>query len=251
MGLEKRYDEWHSAVWESGPDHADGDSPWYRLVLEHLPPVSGLRILEIACGRGGFSRLLASQGALMLGCDFSNKALQIAKQKQGNDARTQLDLVQADAGDLPFANESFDVVISCETIEHVPDPGRALSEMARVSRRAGKLFLTTPNYFNAMGLYYLYAIVRGRPATQGSDQPFDRPFLFPKIRSLLKKAGWRILDSDGTVHQFPIRPGHSPISIPGLEANRTLRRFLSPLALHYFIMAGKSRATTTLPAGER
>jgi 2-polyprenyl-3-methyl-5-hydroxy-6-metoxy-1,4-benzoquinol methylase len=240
MGLEKQYDDWHSHAFAGDPDHADEESPWYRLVLEHLPPVNGLRILEIACGRGGFSRLLASQGAVMLGCDFSNKALQIAKQKHGNDARTHLDLVQADAGDLPFANESFDVVISCETIEHVPDPKRALIEMARVSRCAGRLFLTTPNYFNAMGLYYVYATLRGKRATPGSDQPYDRPFLFPRIRSLLKEAGWRILDSDGTVHQFPIRPGHSPVAVPALESNRSLRRLLSPLALHYFVIAGKN-----------
>jgi len=251
MGLEKQYDEWHNTVFESGPDHADEESPWYRLVLEHLPPVRGLRVLEIACGRGGFSRLLASKGAVMLGCDFSSRALQIAKQKHDSDARTHLDLVQADAGGLPFASESFDVVISCETIEHVPDPSRALSEMARVCHGTGRLFLTTPNYFNAMGLYYIYASLRGKKATPGSDQPFDRPFLFPKVRSLLKKAGWRILDSDGTVHQFPIRPGHSPIAVPGLESNRMLRRFLSPLALHYFIMAGKSPATAPLPVGVR
>ncbi len=56
-------------------------SPWYKLVTEYLPSVRDQRILEIACGRGGFSRLLASRGARMFGADFSSTALQIASWK--------------------------------------------------------------------------------------------------------------------------------------------------------------------------
>ena len=102
----------------------------------------------------------------------------------------------------------------------MPDPSAALREMARVARPGAKLFLTTPNYFNLMGLYYIYARARNRRATPGADQPFDRVFLFPQIRALLRNAGWRIVRSDGTVHQFPIRPGHDPIivRVPGNES---------------------------------
>jgi hypothetical protein len=93
-----------------------------------------------------------------------------------------------------------------------------------------------------MGLYNLYARARDRRATPGADQPFDRVFLFPQIRSLLRNAGWRIIHSDGTVHQFPIRPGHNPIIVESLEANRTVRRMLSPFAFHYFVMATNAKA---------
>jgi ubiquinone/menaquinone biosynthesis C-methylase UbiE len=48
-------------------------------------------------------------------------------------------------------------VVSCETIEHVPDVGSAVREMHRVTRPGGKLFLTTPNYANLTGLYDLYS----------------------------------------------------------------------------------------------
>ena len=114
--------------------------------------------------------------------------------------------------------------------------------MARVTRSGGTLFLTTPNYFNLMGLYNLYARARNRRATPGADQPFDRVFLFPQIRSLLRNAGWRIIRSDGTVHQFPIRPGHNPIIVESLETNRKVRRMLSPFAFHYFVMATNAKA---------
>lgn len=245
MTLAAEYNDWHQKVSDVSPEGHDASSPWYKLVSEYLPSVEGRRVLEMACGRGGFSRLLAAHGARMFGADFSSKALQIARGKSAGaqsqpDAR--LELTQADAQSLPYATGSFDLIVSCETIEHLPDPAAALREMARVARPGGRLFLTTPNYFNLMGLYYIYARARNRRATPGADQPFDRVFLFPQIRALLRKAGWRIVCSDGTVHQFPIRPGHDPIIASSLEANRALRRILSPFAFHYFVMAEKAKA---------
>lgn len=239
MRLGKQYDEWHQRV-SFDPDHADARSPWYKLVLEHIGSVGGLRILEVACGRGGFAGLLASRGAVMFGVDFSEKALQIAQAKSNGTPHIHVNLAQADAENLPFSDESFDVIVSCETIEHLPDPANALKEMARVCCAGGTLYLTTPNYLNAMGLYYIYARLRGRRATPGADQPLDRVFVFPEVRSLLKHAGWKIINTDGTIHQFPIRPGHNPLIVAALEANRTIRRFLSPLAFHYFAMARRS-----------
>jgi ubiquinone/menaquinone biosynthesis C-methylase UbiE len=246
MSLAAEYNDWHQKVFDATPEDHDESSPWYRLVIEYLPSVEGKRVLEVACGRGGFSRLLASRGARMFGADFSSTALQIARRKITGEQTprcSQLELAQADAQNLPYADNSFDIIVSCETIEHLPDPAAALKEMARVTRSGGMLFLTTPNYFNLMGLYNLYARARNRKATPGADQPFDRVFLFPQIRALLRNAGWRIVHSDGTVHQFPIRPRHDPIIVRSFETNRTVRRLLSPLAFHYFLMAKSAKAS--------
>lgn len=237
MSLATEYDRWHSSVIESGPGHADETAPWYRLVLEYLPDLKGKHVLEIACGRGGFSRMLANRGAVVCGADFSGAALEFAGRKSG---AARVSFTQADAQQLPFASNCFDVVISCETIEHLPNPGQALREMARVCRRGGLFYLTTPNYANANGLYYLYARKRNKKATPGGDQPIDRVFLFPQIRKMVRRAGWAIVRTDGTVHQLPIWPGHDPIALPAFESSRTIRRMLSPMALHYFVMARNS-----------
>lgn len=241
MSLATQYDQWHQRVFDSCPEHADESSPWYELVLEHLAAVKNKRVLEIACGRGGFSRTLAARGAIVFGSDFSASALRIAQQKISAPGRdgTRVALTQADAHHLPYATASFDMVISCETIEHLVDPRAALAEMARVCKPDGLLYLTTPNYANLTGLYVLYANVRHRKARPNTDQPLDNRYLFFQVRRFLHDAGWRIIYSDGTVHQFPVVPGRDPIRANFFEASRRIRRWLSPLALHYFVVAQK------------
>jgi len=238
MSLRTEYDSWHERVFNAAPEHEDASSPWYELVREQIGNVKGLRILEVACGRGGFVKELARRGAHVTGCDFSLAALRVGKEKLralGNE--TSAALIQGDAQALPFGDESFDLVVSCETIEHVPDVRKALREMWRVARSGAQLFLTTPNYANLMGLYDLYA--RVRHPSRRDDQPFDRRQWFPQIRRYVSGAGWVILRSDGTVHQLPIVPGRNPIELPFLESSHVVRRLLSPIAFHYFLHAEK------------
>ena len=238
MSLQTEYDVWHQRVFESDPEHQDASSPWYQLVREKIGLVSGLRVLEVACGRGGFVTELAGAAARVTGCDFSFFALCVARRKIAEaSSDSPVALVHGDVRQLPFADDSFDVIVSCETIEHVPDVRMAILEMHRVTRPGGKLFLTTPNYLNLTGLYELYA--RARRRKRNDDQPFDRRQCFPQIRRWIRGAGWKILGTDGTVHQFPLLPGRSPVRLEGLESNRTVRRLLSPFALHYFVVAQK------------
>jgi ubiquinone/menaquinone biosynthesis C-methylase UbiE len=251
MSLGSQYDFWHRRVHQSDPGHADESSPWYRLVLEYLEPVEGKRILEIACGRGGFSRLLAGRGARVTGSDFSHAALTIAGGKAEDiSSDTQSPhFVQADAHQLPYRDGTFDIIISCETIEHLLNPAAALGEMARVCRSGGTLYLTTPNYLNATGLYILYALMRrNSDATNSSPppsgQPLDRRYFFFQVRKMLAYAGWTILRADGTVHQFPVIPRHDPLQAPALESWPFLRHLLCPFAFHYFLLARRGPAIT-------
>lgn len=238
MSLRADYDSWHQRIFESEPEHEDADSPWYQLVRENIGSVQGLRVLEVACGRGGFVRELARAGAYITGCDFSMSALAVGQVKiRSLNGRTRAALIQGNAESLPFATESFDMIVSCETIEHVPDVRSALREMWRVARPGAKLFLTTPNYANLMGLYDLYA--RLRHPNRRDDQPFDRRQWIPQIRNYVSAAGWKIIHSDGTVHQLPIFHGCNPVLLPRLESNRVVRKLLSPFAYHYFLISEK------------
>ena len=245
MTLRSAYDTWHQRIHDAAPDHDDASSPWYLLVREYIGDVAGLHILEVACGRGGFVRQLARAGGWVTGCDFSSAALRAARNKlfvpDVTDGPLLAALVQGDAQSLPFADNSFDVVVSCETIEHLPQVRAAVAEMYRVTRPGGKLFLTTPNYFNFMGFYEIYARFR-HPARQ-DGQPFDRRQWFPQVHKWVRQAGWTILRTDGTVHQFPFFPGRNPVRWESLESRRSIRKLLSPFAYTYFVAAAKSERT--------
>jgi SAM-dependent methyltransferase len=241
MSLSTDYDRWHDDRAGSSASNAAGtNSPWYRLVREYLVSVQGKQLLEIACGCGGFTTSLALLGGHVVGADFSRSAVKLTQRELAARDRGNLraSVTQADAEKLPFVNGSFDVVFSCETIEHLPDPLSALAEMARVCRPGGLLYLTTPNYFNLMGLYRLYDRMRGRPQRSEESQPYDTVWNFLEVRQLVRKAGWKILRTDGTVHQLPF-PGRPPVTIHVIEKNRLLRRTLSVFALHQFVLAQK------------
>jgi ubiquinone/menaquinone biosynthesis C-methylase UbiE len=236
--LSTAYDRWHQHIFDSG-ESPDQESPWYRLVREYLVPLEQKAVLEIACGRGGFATTLASNGALVSGADFSAAALQIARHKSKRLADgSRIAFAQTDAHHLPFRDRAFDVVVSCETVEHLVEPFKALQEMARVAKPGGLLYLTTPNYLNFMGLYLIYDALLKKDRRSAATQPFDRRWLFPQVRRIVKCAGWQILVADGTVHQVPL-PKRNPARLYFLERNRTLRRSVRPLAFHYFLLARK------------
>jgi len=90
------------------------------------------RILDVACGTGYGTAMLGAVGA-----DLSLEALRYAR-------RHPAAYVAADAARLPFGRR-FDAVVSFETIEHVPDPGRFVAECARVLKPGGLLLVSTPN----------------------------------------------------------------------------------------------------------
>jgi len=242
--LAREYDLWHERVFNSCPEHCDESSPWYELVRKHLVPLEGKRVLEVGCGRGGFVHVLTSLKAVAFGCDFSASALQIARNRLRLDGLDScVSLAQADAHHLPYADSSFDLIISCEALEHLLDPSAALREMARVCRPGGWLYLTTPNYMNLIGLYEVYASIFRKNGELPYDQPFDRKWTFLQVRTKLRNAGWEIACSDGTVHQVPV-PGRNPIRLKFLECHRLIRRAISPFALHYMLLAHKGTGQT-------
>lgn len=238
MSLRTDYDIWHSKYHYLDPSYDDTSTPWYQWVAKTIGSVSGLRTLEVACGRGGFVRKLARSAAFSCGVDFSFAAVSIGKQRWLTmDSGSPANFIQSDAQALPFPDNFFDVLVSCETIEHLPNPLKGVQELHRVTRPGGLLYLTTPNYLNFMGLYELYA--KFRHPHRVPDQPYDRIQFFPQTRRLLKKAGWKILFSDGTVHQFPFIPGRNPVRIQNVESVPVVRKLLSIFAYTYCLVAEK------------
>lgn len=102
--------------------------------------VEDRRVLDVACGEGYGTAMLAGAGATSaIGVDLDDASVEHAKARYG------LDFQSADVTRLPFEDESFDLVVSFETIEHVKDPEAMLAELRRVLTPSGLLVISTPN----------------------------------------------------------------------------------------------------------
>ncbi|QLG50962.1 class I SAM-dependent methyltransferase [Natrinema halophilum] len=121
-------------------------------VLEAIMPVEDRNILEIACGTGRFTLMLAHQGADVVGLDISAAMLQQGRQKTRNtDISGTLEFLRGDAGRLPFPDDHFDTVIAMRFFHLADDPEAFLQEMRRVSR--DQIVFDTFNRFSARSVY--------------------------------------------------------------------------------------------------
>ena len=235
-GVRAAYDAWHSLL----PTDIEANAPWHRLVSAHLDAdrdLIGKAVLEIACGRGGFACRLARQPrspARLIAADFSASAIAKGRSHAAHNDISGVTWEVADIQSLAHPAKTFDTVISCETIEHVPSPQRALEELARVLKRGGHLFITTPNYFGPLGMYRLYAKARGRPFTE-VGQPINRLMFLPLTIAWIKQAGLRVSVVDAVGHYLPF-PRRPPIEFPRLNNPRALMRWVG---LHSLVVAEK------------
>ena len=111
-----------------------------KLIFDLLP--DGRRFargLEVGCGMGSITRSVMSRADHYTVSDISKK--------MAEHVGTTYDCSwsQADACNLPFDDDAYDLVVSSECIEHTPDPLKAVREMARVLQPGGHLIITTPN----------------------------------------------------------------------------------------------------------
>ncbi len=146
--------------------------------------LSGKSVLDVGCGRGFVGELVKAAGGQYTGADFVV-------------SRAGFRLAQADAGRLPFADASFDVVFCFDAFEHFPDPARASSEFRRVLRPGGYFFLSAPNYSNVAGV--VKKIYEGlgwyrkdtwAPFGRWQAQELETPLTGRMLRRLFRDAGF-------------------------------------------------------------
>ena len=100
----------------------------------------GLTILEIGCGKGTLLLRLREWGARIVGCEVSDFMLTESRRLHG-----PLPIAQSDGVNFPYPDDCFDVVLSFDVLEHIPDTDRHLVEVKRVLKPGGCYLLQTPN----------------------------------------------------------------------------------------------------------
>ena len=106
--------------------------------LQQMDIQPGERVLEVGVGTG-INLSLYPKSCRMTGIDFSSSMLEKARERVARGGLRQLRLLQMDAADLKFADDSFDIVYAPYLISVVPDPVKVAQEMRRVCRPGGRI----------------------------------------------------------------------------------------------------------------
>lgn len=165
---------------------------WKWLVIKHLllkQLKTSTKILEIGCAGGHLTSLLGDlyPKARITGIDVYGHSIELAKSRF-----PKLQFKVADAHDLPFARNTFDLVVLSETIEHVVKPSLVLHEISRVLKRDGQLLIEMDSGSRLFRfVWYMWTrFGRGRVWRQAHLHPFTAK----ELESLIVSNGFRIQD---------------------------------------------------------
>lgn len=103
-------------------------------------PLEGKKFLDVGCGLGYFSVRASKFGARIYGIDIGNRLVGICRNRCPKGKFSV-----ASGAKLPFKDNSFDIVLCTEVIEHVNDQKGVINEIFRVLKKDGYLVITTPN----------------------------------------------------------------------------------------------------------
>lgn len=118
----------------------------FDLITAELAPPAGATFLDAGCGSCAHTVRLARRGFRVRAVDFSESALEMARshlKEAGLDER--ITLQREDLTRLSFPDENFDYVLCWGVLMHVPEVGRAVSELARVLKPGGRLVISEGN----------------------------------------------------------------------------------------------------------
>jgi 2-polyprenyl-3-methyl-5-hydroxy-6-metoxy-1,4-benzoquinol methylase len=224
--LASAYDDWYGQWAHLSRKELDTVLfPYHESALSVVGDAhKGARVIDIGCGDARLTRELVLRGAgEVVAMDISEVALEIAE-KVTADVATETSLQHGDIESIPTPGDSFAVAFCCETLEHVLNPIRALSELSRVLTPGGLLVLTTPNYLSLLGLHRLSVRLRGRRYTEGG-QPLNNVTMWPRSAWWLWRAGFEVTSMRVYGYHVPRRGREAREVTPSSVLGRALRPF--------------------------
>lgn len=141
----------------SSPDHisrvpfvgAPRDSGYKRTIsvfknkIQTISNLTGDKLLDVGCGDGSFTLPLSDNFRKVMAIDVQQNFIDSFKKKVGH--TDKFEIFNMSAEKMDFENNTFDIIITIETIEHIPDLKKAASEFYRVLKPGGELIITCPN----------------------------------------------------------------------------------------------------------
>lgn len=160
---------------------------FYRELFKILKPYKSNSILDVGCGEGFTLKKLEEKriGKNNEGIDFSEDAIRL-----GNEIYPQLKLAIGDVYDLKFKDNSFDIAVCTEVLEHLEDPVKAVSEIKRVTKKY--IVFSVPNE----PFFIMANFLRGKYLKNFGNHPEHiNHWTARGFESFLKKQGLSIVKS--------------------------------------------------------
>src|SRR6478752_4678071 len=161
---------------------------WFRrheVVYQQLAPrCAGRDVLEAGCGEGYGADLIAGIARRVTGLDYDEATVAHVRARY-----PRVDIRHGNLAELPLADESVDVVVNFQVIEHLWDQGQFVSECFRVLRPGGVFLVSTPNRITF---------------SPGRDTPLNpfhtRELNAAELTELLEQAGFEVTTMTGVHH---------------------------------------------------
>jgi demethylmenaquinone methyltransferase/2-methoxy-6-polyprenyl-1,4-benzoquinol methylase len=171
---------------------------WRKAATKIIAPAPGMQILDLAAGPGSSSEPLHKAGATVFATDFSEGMLAV-----GRKSRPYLNFSKADALNLPFEDNRFDVVTISYGLRNTVDYPKALAEARRVTKSGGRMVVVEFSHptWRLFRTIYTEYLMKALPAIarRTSSNPDAYIYLAESIRawpdqkglaSAMEKAGW-------------------------------------------------------------
>lgn len=176
-----------------------------RVTMAFLPDLpAGARVLELGAHPYFLTQLLRGRGLDVTPTNFfggdgapSTAVQKVSRRSTGEVTEFEFDHFNVERHPFPYSDDTFDLVLFCELLEHLPyDPTHALSESHRVLKDGGWLVLTTPN---AARLDNLARMIEGRNVYEplsgyGVYGRHNREYTVDELRDLLTALGYAVDD---------------------------------------------------------
>ncbi len=147
--------------------------------------LKGLRILEVGAGSGVDSGFLSKLGSQVCAVDYATSNIIASQWKMVN-------VHQADGENLPFKDESFDLVFSQGLIEHFKNPDKLISEKVRVTKRGGFIVIDAPQKYSLYHLYKSFMVAIGC-----WPMGWERSYSLLDMKTIAKRHNLKLVKATG------------------------------------------------------
>lgn len=177
MNVDRKFLKWI-------PFMQSGGYPFLTRYVD-MKGLKGKKVLDIACGTGVLTEQFCRMGAEVTAIDLTHKAVELTKKRLALH-HLEANVIQGDAQQMPFADNTFDYVCAWGCLMHMPQTEKAISEIHRVLKPGGK---SLAMMYHRNSVHLRYCIQLGRGILRGKYLQYDDQSLINRYTDGAKVGG--------------------------------------------------------------